>query len=196
MKKELSLGMAVLGLGALFVLLSLLVFLNPRSRYLVTRKLRVGGLLLSLTAVSQSVACITCYAPIDDYYNTDIITLNEQHSGTTIQVDPRVTPALAGQIAERRSEKFACRLTNLEMAQAMEIGALDGAYDEYTEEFTLPLDPNLPAGRYRLDFFPAHAGEIPTHADGGQDASEVENIATFELILLGDTPDGGSTPER
>jgi hypothetical protein len=153
-KNELPVPVLAAGLAVAFIFVSAMVLLTRHPRW-IQRKLRIGALLLSLTAVAScGDETITCYDPIQPQPNRFEV---EQSYGGAISIDLNQTQTLSGTIHEREGEVFSYRLedeSGVEMARE-NITALDGAFDEDVEEFEIALPGTLAAGSYTLEMFTA-----------------------------------------
>jgi hypothetical protein len=162
MKRELLTPLIVAGLAVAFVIVSAMVLLTRNPRW-IQRKLRIGALLLGLTAV---VSCgdetISCYDPVMPNY----FQLGENYGGI-VNVDLSESQTLSGTIHERQGEVFSYRLENAaeEEVARENIAALDGAFDESSEEFEITLPGTLVAGSYHLELFGADADAQPEYAN-------------------------------
>ncbi|MEN8251316.1 MAG: hypothetical protein ABFS32_20460 [Bacteroidota bacterium] len=160
-KKDWYVPILVIGLSAVFVIVSLAVFLTKgKSSYWLSKKLKIGGLIISLTAITQQACTSSCYDPIppnnftvDDVY---------QYDNDTVNIDFAVTNKLTGVIHQRNGEDFSFNLIdNLQSdtVQRDDIMPLDGKYDNTTEEFEIVLEPSLPSGSYNLNLYETKVSE-------------------------------------
>lgn len=160
-KNQLPIPVLAIGLAAAFLIVSAMVLLTRHPKW-IQRKLRVGALLLSLTAVAScGEETITCYDPaMPNYFEL------EQSYGGTIAIDLNETQTLSGAIHDREGEAFSYLLSSdsgEEMARE-DIAALDGAFDENVEEFEITLPTSLTAGSYTLDLYASAADAQPEYA--------------------------------
>lgn len=142
-RKETWLPVAAVALTAAFLIVSGLVHLTRGNPWLIRRKLRLGALLLGVNGAAAGCGpdtFVTCYLPapqnwihFDAPFATD--------SGLVL--DLSAGSALRGEIEEPTSTAYAFRLTFEETElQRGDLVAVDGAFDESSEAFTLTLDPD------------------------------------------------------
>jgi hypothetical protein len=155
MKKDWLVPLAIAGLSAAFLGISLLVFLSRGNPSLIKRKLKIGALLLTLTGAMTGCNRNTggiCYAPdlSDDMVITEHLAGNSQ-----IEMNPAEDATLSGEISDRRSEEFSFRIDRENASEALkdEIVALDGRFDEDRENFEIALPQDFPVGTYRLSLY-------------------------------------------
>jgi hypothetical protein len=89
MKKEILIPVLLLFLGLIFVIINIIVYFTKGNTWIVSKKLRVGALILTLTSIvaCHSVPKPTCYdvaiSPSDG--NSDSIAVNTKDSIAKIQ---------------------------------------------------------------------------------------------------------------
>lgn len=167
MKDDFIIYGALAGLVIAFLIVSAIVFItNGSSAKFISRKLKLGALILTLTA-SISTGCkgplnpenpegpgggITCYdvAMVDD-----MIINNYSHSEAGWPLNLKESNQMSGKIMYRQNDAYSFRLTdaNEKVYQIAPINALDGDYDESTEEFRIALNKNINSGLYYLECF-------------------------------------------
>lgn len=159
-KKELLIPLFFVALSLAFVVVCALVVISGSHPYFIKKKLRLGALLLSL---SSAAACgggpgddvIMCYdpAPPADEMNLDL--RDEVHQGFDVTMDLEQDNELHGAINNRSGEAYSFLLVNEAdvVVQQEDIGALDGVYDDYDEDFVITIREDLPAGHYTLSLF-------------------------------------------
>ncbi len=144
----------VIGLSAFFAFVSFTVFVtNGKSKKWIARKMKIGGLLLTLTAaVSASGQEIhpSCYemAAVE----TDIITMKNIGSE---KMDYEKLREIQGNVSERASDHFSFCLINYfgTKVYSDNIKALDGKFEEPDEDFSIRMPDKLPEGQYQLVFY-------------------------------------------
>lgn len=137
------------GLAAAFVIVSALVVLSRRNPWFVAKKLRIGGMLLGLTAMTTLTACpATCYMPA---LVIEEITFDSS-VGKTITVDNVTNLQLNGTFSNR-TESADCYFLRDEFNRLMgqgDIASLNGPRTTILESFKIPVDSNLSPGTYQL----------------------------------------------
>jgi len=149
-----------LHIGLLFLafgLISLLVILTRQHPFWVKKKLRIGGMILTLGGAlfgckPGGTGIVTCY----DVAISDNVTI-EQNSGAepNIVLDRAQADTLSGTILSRQSSAFSFAVADSRdsILQKENIDARDGAFDEASEEFTISIAPGIPVGMYNLRFY-------------------------------------------
>jgi hypothetical protein len=152
-KKELIAPFLLIGLGLAFTIICFAVFLsNGKSKKWLARKMKVGALLLTLNSVASCEPFITtCYdmpAPPNSMWMNGMT-----ESGIEILLD--TSNVIYGSVEERQSEEFSFSIYSAENVkiQADTIIAVDGKFDNYSEEFKIELDTNILPGNYSLKLF-------------------------------------------
>jgi hypothetical protein len=145
-----------------FAAVSALVFVSRGNSTLIRAKLKVGGLLLSLTATATTgTACVTCY---EDTFSNQIIINNPVPTQGQLIVDISSQNEIEGQILNRSLDNFSFQVLRAENPcpeptdeaceiQLGEVQALDGAMDENEEDFSISLDANIPCGEHELRIY-------------------------------------------
>jgi hypothetical protein len=162
----------VAGVGIAFAAACLLAWLT-RGRGLGLRaKLRLGGLLLTLTGVTATMGlgCVMCYdsGPGDNEFVFDAYSYN-----TPLAINLSQTNILHGTIHYRTVSSFSWALYDEVPATSLasnNIIPADGAFDQTTERFLITLPEDLDNGAYKLRLYPSdvtnqhqtwHRMEIP-----------------------------------
>jgi hypothetical protein len=153
-KKEILVPFIVIGLSALFAGICIGVFLTKgKSKKWIARKMKIGGLLLTLTAASCNGGgggVETCYTePEPNYFRMRV------DSNNTIEINPDTSNVLSGQISQIEGTEFSFALLNEEQkrVQTGMILPKDGKFDAGEEDFKLELDAALTPGKYFLDLY-------------------------------------------
>lgn len=153
-KKEMMIPFVLVGLAVAFGLVSAMVILSRGHPGWIKRKLKIGGMILSLTATLNGCGTeptMTCYVvvPINEFSLVDEqdIALPQE-----ITVDLTTNPVLRGRLRNREATSFVYRIVDKNQTQVQGglLQALDGAWDEYREEFEIVLDTNLVTDTYHL----------------------------------------------
>ncbi|MCP4548199.1 MAG: hypothetical protein GY835_17175 [bacterium] len=154
---------ALAAIGIAFGCVSLLVYLSNGHPRLIARKLKLGAIILSLTAM-LGTACttpsrVTCYMPAPP----DRVAVDpDAFVDNVIWLVLAESNEIAGTILDRDSSEFSFCLIDAEVSviQEGELAAQDGAMDEAEEEFTIVIDPGTPVGGYALRFYSVPMAEI------------------------------------
>ena len=172
-------SIALIGLSAAFVLVSLAVRLSRGHPFFIRQKLKTGALILSLTAAASTPGCHdpqpTCYMP---YEPPPIVPIQFDETDTSgeIHLDLAAQTALSGHLLlSDDAYRFRILDQDQQVAQAGALVAVDGAFDSADEDFTLTVDAGLPAGLYTLLI---HPGDDADFAPDDQ-------VYTFVLVLVG-----------
>lgn len=154
-KKEIVFPFLVFGLTILFAGISFAVFItNGKSKKWIARKMKIGGLLLTLTAVScnNGGGEVTCY----DTVAANSIWLDAQgEKGIEINLD--TNNVLFGRISGVQGTDFSFLLTDEkgQKIQSDDLIAMDGNFDNFDEPFKIVLNKNTLPGTYQLKLFAA-----------------------------------------
>jgi len=151
MKKEFYVPLIIISLSALFIVVSFMVFISNSNQYWLKRKLKLGAIILSLSAsISACQPFATCYDPAPADYMYLINTQNNE-----IQLNISQTNEIKGIITPPLTKQYSFRITdsNYIEVQRDNIFADDGAFDEDSEEFTIKVDTSLNSGKYFLYLF-------------------------------------------
>jgi hypothetical protein len=153
-KKEFYTPVLIVGLSLAFVLVSLMVwFSKGKSARWVARKMKIGGLLLTLSAsaCNPSSSFVTCYdmpAPPNSIWMNGI-----SENGLEIMLD--TSNLVTGIINNRQGEtfSFAIQSSDDQVVQSDSLIPLDGKFDNSTENFKIEIDTNITAGNYLLNLY-------------------------------------------
>lgn len=166
-KKELLLPLAFVALCLAFVCVCALVVISRNHPYFIKKKLRLGALLLGL---SSAAACgcgpgddiIMCYDPAPPADDMSLDLREEVHEGFDITMNLEVDTELYGVIGNCAANSYSFLLVDASgtVVQLEDIMALDGAYDDYDEDFLITIRDDLPVGDYTLSLFAMSAQEI------------------------------------
>ena len=148
MKKELFIPFIVAGLGVAFLLISLLVFLSRGNGALIRKKLKIGGLIISLSGLAAGCPGPTCYDPVAN--NQFSIDSSQGYRELLLNLSEENT--ITGKLYEPIGTDFTYRIFNQasESVQQGPILATDGAFDSSNEQFTITVDSSLSDGVYDL----------------------------------------------
>jgi len=149
--KELFTPVFVVGLSLAFTIVTLAVSVSKgKSKKWIARKMKIGGLLLSLTVAISSNGQeieVTCYEPAK--IETDVITIKEIGSDKS---DYDQLRQIKGFVESRRSDIFSFCLINYlgTKVYSNNIEASDGKFDSPKEDFIIHMPNKLPEGQYIL----------------------------------------------
>lgn len=173
MKRELYLPLVLIGLSAAFIVVSFLLWLSRGNDSLLKKKLRIGALIISLSGIALGCwserDCSTCYLVAQE----NRFVVEDQHMGGRIVMDMSVTNKLTGLVDNYTSEDFWYLIEDYydNEIQRGAVEPLDGAYDEWGEEFEILVRIDLATGEYKLEFYLLEE-EYP--------------LATYELYVIND----------
>jgi len=145
---------------------------NGKSKKWISRKMKIGGLLLTLTAASCNGGGgeVMCYDTVE--INSMWMHANGQN-GIEIMLD--TNNVLIGSISETYGSEFSFAVIDKDenKIQAGNIIPVDGKFNDFRENFKIELNKNLNPGDYALKLF--------TTGIGGQDTISPRN--NFKLII-------------
>jgi hypothetical protein len=164
-KNEWIAPVLIIGLTCVFALVSAMVYLSKgRSAWWISKKMRIGALLITLTAVStQSCeeAVRTCYDPAPgNYFKFDY---TEPEIG--VVVDMNRTNWITGILYDRTFTDYSFSVTDTAGTDTLQVGEViptDGKFNSSREQFIIELDRDLPGNLYYLSIFP---GNTPMQSD-------------------------------
>jgi hypothetical protein len=154
-KKEYLIPFLFIGLSLTFLVVSGMVYLsNGKSKKWVARKMKIGGLLLALSAFqnmsfSQEIQP-TCYKVAPD---NDMRINGFTQEG--LKIDLSKTNIILGYVAQRQSDElsFCVADSSGQIFQKGSILPVDGKFDQTRQDFKIELDQNLKDGKYILMLF-------------------------------------------
>lgn len=152
-KKEAIIPISFLLLSVLFAFICTMVFLTKgKSAKWLARKMKIGGLLLTLTAAScnggnEEPNCYVQVAP-------NSINLNA-YAGDTIALDLDTNNILYGTIYEvtRKEFSFAIIDRTHKKIQKGNLIPQDGKFNSGNEDFSIEIDKDLAKDKYELRFY-------------------------------------------
>ena len=164
LKRHVAIPVAITIVAAAFIVVSILVFISRGRSSLIRRKLKLGAILIYLTGF---VSCdlldgggtSTCYVPLPPPNEFHIV--EPGPTGDGIDVDLALSNVLKGVIERREGAEFSFRIDDdgAHEWQRDDIAALDGVFDEYTEDFEVALRGDLATGSYLIHFFDVGAAD-------------------------------------
>ncbi len=153
-KKEIILPLTILGITLVFAGICIVVFFtNGKSKKWVARKMKIGGLLLTLTAASCNGGGgeVMCYETVA----VNSIWMESQgDKGIEIMLD--TGNVLTGHLTGGQDSVYSFRVSDKhnQVFQKGELHSKNGKFDQMNEVFNIELDKTLSAGDYILDMFP------------------------------------------
>jgi hypothetical protein len=167
--KKITLPIILAALSLVFIVTCVALYLHKgKSAKWVARKMKVGGIMLSLTAILS--ACdptqvtdepeITCYMVAA----SNLIVV-ETDTTNTITLDLPNQQTIEGEIMSRISNKFCFTVLDSteRVVQKENITALDGTFDESQEKFKITIDKELAPGNYGLRFYNTDKDSLPEY---------------------------------
>jgi hypothetical protein len=168
LKRHVAIPVAITFVATAFIVISILVYFSRGRSTLIRRKLKLGAILIYLTGL---VSCDlldgggtpTCYVPLPPPNEFHIVEPGPNRNG--IDVDLALSNVLLGVIERREGSEFSFRIEDEDRdeRQRDDIAALDGTFDEYTEDFEVSIRENLATGSYTIHFFDAGAEDQSSH---------------------------------
>lgn len=167
LKRHIFIPVVIAFVAAAFIAISFLVFFTGGKPSLIRKKLGIGAFLIYLTGL---VSCDlidtrksppTCYVPLPPPNEFHIVEPNPGKSG--IDIDIASSNIMKGVIERREGEKFSYRIEDESALERQrdDIAALDGAFDEYAEDFELMVRGDLTTGKYWIHFFDVESTDQP-----------------------------------
>ncbi len=165
------LPLVLIVISGAFLAVSLIVLLRGnKSGKWISRKMKLGGLILSLTALinacdpAQTAALTdgnppwTCYIiamPDSTEQKKQNIFYVETNNDSLITLNRRRENQIKGEIRNRTYETFSFAVIDQQgnKLQCDNILASDGVFDERIESFSIDVDQKLPNGLYIIRFF-------------------------------------------
>jgi len=158
-KKEIIIPIIVVALSIVFALISLAVILTKgKSKKWIRRKMKIGALLLTLSAFTPGSAQeieVSCY----DIAEENLMLLKNNKTELTFESkSPKIVKAY---IDYRIGENYSYCLFDNEnnKIQKGKITAADGKFDKWKEDIEITLKSHLKAGRYFLLLFDVPVNE-------------------------------------
>jgi hypothetical protein len=138
-----------------FALVSFLVFLTRRHPYFVSKKLRLGALILSLTGVSVGCIPATCYYPAPLPREDTIYIYGSDTLSHEIVLNRSTSDTISGKITKRRSQFLSYAIFDSldTIVKKDDVQPSDGVFDSDSEEFKIGLSHSILAGNYDLRFY-------------------------------------------
>jgi len=171
-KKETIIPLAFVALSLFFIAVSAMVYLSGgKSKKWVARKMRIGGILLTMTAFScNSSQQVKCYdtAPLN-YMSLK----SSAEKGIEINID--TNNVLIGSISGRHGTDFSFCLTDKagKSIQKDFVLPVDSAFNSDYEDFKLAIDKKISEGKYQLKLYAS--------SPKGQDSIQPQN--EFKIII-------------
>jgi hypothetical protein len=157
-RDSLYVTLALVGLGVAFGVLSLLVWLSRGHPGLIRHKLRIGAVMVTLTAILAGgvtrCGATKCYAGPGP---PSVSLVGESYGRLVVTYGPEMTIGGTAQDFQYMSLSF--RVVDLErtLVQSGDIAALDGSFDDWYEPFEFALSGDVVPGEYLLRMYSCSA---------------------------------------
>ncbi|MFN8208005.1 MAG: hypothetical protein U0T82_11440 [Bacteroidales bacterium] len=182
-KNEWIAPVLIIGLSCIFAQVSAMVYLSKgKSEYWISRKLRVGAFLLTLTAIStQSCedAVRTCYDPAPgNYFKFDSTEVD-----IGVVVDMSRTNWVTGILYDRTFADYCFSVTDTAGTDTLQVGVViptDGKFNSSREQFIIELDRDLPGSLYYLHIF------------SGSNSMQSYQIGMYQLKVINENEAAGN----
>jgi hypothetical protein len=143
-------------LPVLFLAFALVCFMvwfhRGRSARWLARKLKIGGIIITLTTISTGCPpFVTCYVPVE----TNIFEFDKQQDGFNVTVDLPNDSVLTGKLHNSEGDKFAFTIAKNDTIDIQEgnVFATDGVFDQDPEDIKMTIDSRIDTGIYNLNLF-------------------------------------------
>ena len=163
LKKEILIPCYIIVLSIVFVIISALVIITKGRTSLLKKKLKIGAMIISLTAMVSGCGpgpqpMVLCYEMVlpDCFEISESKYVNdEDYVGEEISVDLSLNAILKGTIIYREAKEFSFIIADTKntIKQRGEISPYDGEFDSETEKFEIAVDPEIPSGIYYLHLY-------------------------------------------
>lgn len=167
-KKNLIVVMLYLSiLYLIFVTVSTLLFFNKKSVKLLKHKLKIGGIIITLTSMLNSCDPlikpeVSCYMPVVP--NNILLDNFSYENSYTLTITDMENNIITGKITDRatQSTEFSFQVVDSSgnISQSENISPADGIFDTETEYIRFEIDPSLPSGTYTLNIYPTGCEDI------------------------------------
>jgi len=153
-KKEIIIPFLVIGFCTFIAIISYTEFLTHRkSEKWIARKLKIAGLLLTLTICTSTNGQEIINTSYDAVaIDSDIITIKEIGVES---IDYDKLRQIKGNVSKRTAERFSFCLVNVYGTKVYSdnINATDGNFNNTDEDFIILMPDKLPQGQYQLVFY-------------------------------------------
>ncbi len=158
MKKEILIPLLVFVLSIAFIIISFMVFVTKGKRYyFIKQKLKLGGLILTLSAIFNTNAIIAkgdmvkCYKKVA----SNSITLNYDYSKGFIEYSIAKAAPLKGNIQDVTKDEFSFRIVKKDTNEVVlsdDIILNNAKINNYSEQFEIVLK-DIEEGEYIVQIF-------------------------------------------
>ncbi len=179
MKKELYLPLVLIGLSAAFIVVSFLIWITRGNDSLLKKKLRIGALILSLTGTAIGCESRTCYVPLYDAGQNQLVLSGVIYPDGTFVMNLAFGNRIEGTILYPTIDEYTFQILN-DDGSRIDRGPMviqDGEFDEDLEEFTISIREDIPTGIYNLNFYMASEADLDNY--------EIKPFARFRMELTG-----------
>jgi len=150
-KKEIITPFLIAALSVLFATICFMLFLSGgNSKRWIGHKIKIGAILLSLSAISSCRGFVSCYEPVEP----KLININGS-DGYSIDLDLDSDSILKGNLYLPEITAFSFAISDLEeqKKQADLLIPDDGNFRGPDESFSFKIDKTLENGRYIWNIF-------------------------------------------
>ena len=167
MQKEIFIPIYLIFLSIVFITVSFLLYLtNGKNSKLLAKKLKIGAMIITLSAVigcsgssTPEPVMKTCYKPAPP----NVFTITQEHwKEGGIIVDDETDLILNCILDRRSSDEFSFRLLDADkkVIASGNLEADDGKFDENSEDVKVKFNKDIPKGDYSIQFFASSVDKI------------------------------------
>lgn len=160
-KKETLIPFAFMALSLLFIIVCAMVYFSGgKSKKWIARKIRIGGLLLTMTVVScNGGRQVKCYdTALSNYMSIN----NKGEDAIEINID--TNNVLVGTISGRHGDNFSFSIIDKsgKLIQRDFVLPVDSGFNTTYEDFKLAIDKKISEGQYQLKLYASSPKEQDT----------------------------------
>jgi len=162
-KKDLLAPIAIISLSIVFAIICIAVFFTKgKSDFWISKKFKIGALLLSFTTLIACKPLVMCYdvASTECYFSVD----DEYYKEGNYFIDLKVNDTLKGTVyyVENENSEFEYNIadTSNNVVQQGKIIAEDGIFDSINERYFFKISDEILTGNYSLTFSHKDSTEI------------------------------------
>ncbi|MDD3626457.1 MAG: hypothetical protein PHV06_03990 [bacterium] len=162
MKKEIIIPIYLFGISILFIIVSFLLFLSGgKNAKLLSKKLKLGALIISLTA---ALGCTpinphvtSCYVPPMPYVEVEneVVDRSDTEWKYSIEIDLSKTNVITGKSMHSFGASISFRITdkNGNVIQFDDAVPVDGKFNDHSEKLECRLNKDIRPGEYTIVFY-------------------------------------------
>ena len=164
-KNNILIPLVLLVLGIVFAFISFLVFITKGNPFFVKKKLRVGAIILTLTALIStgfsSCAKRTCYSIVIQENGITLNAVMDTQNGI-YNIDLTESNIITGDMMNISGKDFFFKIhdNNGTIMQEGKVVPKDGELNNTEEEIEITIDYYIPSGVYNLIFLNSDKLEI------------------------------------